>query len=301
MTTVLTCGAPQHDEMGCTCWRPDGDSALMRAFATYQRRRDFSEKTITCRTSALRSLARHLDGRGLLQATRADIESWLGAGDLGPQAVYSYTAHLHAFYRFAVRDGFTTSDPTVHIDRPKLPKRLPRPMCPDDLTLALSESDTRMRAWICLGAYQGFRIGDMAGLRREDVLDSDRPPMIRVIQGKGKKDRCLPLNPKTLAALVAFGLPAGGPVFTGKNGAALSASAVGIYIGVFFDRLGITATPHALRHTFGSNVYGRSRDLLLTQQLMGHGSVQTTMGYVALNPDDAAVDVVRGLGDEPLK
>lgn len=274
-----------------------GEDAI-EAFGHYQQRRNFSERTIHARRCVLVKFNWHGAALSLLTATKAEVERWLDSMPLGPQGRYTYTSHLHAFYRFSVREGLTTEDPTLTIDRPRLPKRLPRPLPPGDLARALEAADARQRAFLCLGAYQGFRISDMAGLCREDVLDDREPAMLRVIQGKGKKDRCLPLHPKTLEALQAYGLPDAGPIFQGAAGGPMQVGHVGFIITRLFRYLGITATPHALRHAFGTNVYARSKDVFRTQRLMGHASVQTTMGYVELVGDEEDVDIVRGLGGE---
>ncbi|MDP9388186.1 MAG: tyrosine-type recombinase/integrase [Actinomycetota bacterium] len=277
----------------------DADERAIWAFGEYQRRRNFSDKTIRARQALLRAFCnrRGPGSKRLLYATTADVEKWLDSRNLSAQSRYSYLAHLHSFYRFAVRQGLAREDPTLTIDRPRLPSRLPRPMRPADLAKAMLAADPRMQAWLCLGAYQGLRRAEMAALRREDVLDAQEPPLIRVTQGKGKKDRVLPAHPRTLEALRAFGMPERGPIFVGRDGAAMTPEAVGFHIARLFTKLGITATPHRLRHTFGTTVYHRSRDVFLTQRLMGHSSVQSTMQYVGLNPDEREVDVVCGLGD----
>ncbi len=64
-----------------------------------------------------------------------------------------------------------------------------------------------------LAAYQGLRACEIAGLRRENVHDLDDPPHL-VVLGKGSKERVLPLQPRVLAELQAYGLPRRGPVFT---------------------------------------------------------------------------------------
>ncbi len=64
-----------------------------------------------------------------------------------------------------------------------------------------------------LAAYQGLRAVEIAGLRRENVHDLDDPPHL-VVLGKGSKERILPLQPRVLAELQAYGLPRRGPVFT---------------------------------------------------------------------------------------
>lgn len=129
----------------------------------------------------------------------------------------------------------------------------------------------------------------MAELCQENVLEAQNPPLIRMTQSKNRKDQCLPLNPRTLAALKAYGLPAAKPVF------GITVSTMGLHISALFADLSIAATPHTLRHSFSTTVYSRSRDLLLTQTLMGHKNCQTTMAYVELNPNEAAVNVIQSL------
>jgi site-specific recombinase XerC len=63
----------------------------------------------------------------------------------------------------------------------------------------------------------------------------------------------------------------------------------------YLRSVGVDATAHQLRHWFGTTVYARSKDLRLTQELMGHASRATTAIYTAWSPLDAA-RVVCGLG-----
>ncbi len=61
----------------------------------------------------------------------------------------------------------------------------------------------------------------------------------------------------------------------------------------------VNATVHQARHWFGSSVYERTRDLRLTQELMGHLHPQSTAGYTRIIPSRDGADVVRGLSAQP--
>lgn len=176
-------------------------------------------------------------------------------------------------------DDLLEHDPTMRIPRPKVSRLLPRPIEQQDLDVALQAADLRMRAWLTLAAYAGLRAQEIAWLRRQDLLDRRHPPVILVVNGKGDKERVVPLNPQCLAALRAFGLPRSGWLWPGQRGP-LQPATVTKYASRFLHGLGIDATIHCLRHYFGSEVYQRSgKDLRLTQELLGHSSPSTTAIY----------------------
>jgi len=274
------------------------DTVYVRAFGEYQERRNFSPKTVRCRHAVLAAFGAHLQPRSYLAATPEDVEGWLRTCQLGAQGRYTYLSHVHAFYRFLGRRGLTTVDPTATIDRPKLPKRLPRPITPAELDAALAAAGTQMRAWLYLGSYAGLRRAEIARLEREHVLDHLQPPMLLVMDGKGTKDRTVPLHPAVLAALTACGLRHGGPLFRAAGGGPVSPDHVGEQVARFLRRIGIDRTCHSTRHHFGTAVYGLCRDLLMTRDLMGHANASSTEGYVAFDAGPAA-GVVGRIGMPP--
>ena len=190
------------------------------------------------------------------------------------------------------------ADPTEGIDRPKLPRNVPRPISDADLALALTQAPPRTRAMIALGAFEGMRCKEIAGLAREDILEHEDPPIIVITHGKGNRQRVVPLNEYVEIALRSYGLPRRGPVFRKLDGTALKPWTVGQTIGQFFRDVGIDATPHQLRHAFASRVYRETTDLRLTQELLGHASPATTSIYVQWNSRKAA-EVVRKLDVKP--
>jgi len=63
---------------------------------------------------------------------------------------------------------------------------------------------------------------------------------------------------------------------------------VGTKIGVHLHRLGIEHSAHHLRHRFGTQLYAKTHDLRLVQDLMGHADPKTTAGYVSVAADAGA-------------
>lgn len=101
------------------------------------------------------------------------------------------------------------------------------------------------------------------------------------------------MSAEIVKALRSYGMPPSGHVFHDEQGTALPASQVSKMIGRHMHHCGVAASAHKLRHSFGTEVYRQSRDLRMTQQLLGHSSPGTTAGYVAWAQDEAAGVVAR--------
>lgn len=85
------------------------------------------------------------------------------------------------------------------------------------------------------------------------------------------------------------------------RGRPLAPYAISRLVSVWLRGVGVDATGHQLRHWFGTRVYAASRDLRVTQEVMGHGSPVTTAGYARWSPEDAraAIESIRLAGDVP--
>lgn len=258
---------------------------LRRLFRRAQARRGLRKRTISDRDHLL---ARLEVVAPLRKVTTEQIEAWLDRCNLStPGSRASYITSLHAFYEWCVIHGYRKDDPTVAIDRPKLPRRLPRPIGDDDLDVALAMANPRMKAWLSLACYEGFRCMEIAQLQREDVLDKHEPPLLKVPDGKGGKEGMLPLHPDVLDALNRYGLPKSGPVFLSARGKAYSPITISGYIGEYLHGLGLHDTAHRLRHWFGTTLYGSTHDLRLTQEMMRHSDPTSTAGYVLFDRPQA--------------
>lgn len=258
--------------------------AAVGEFIIYQRRRNLSANTIEARRSRITAFELWLGKRGgLLEATPDQINEWLDGLPITPETRYLYLCHLNSFYRWAVRADLLGFNPVDKIDRPKRAQRLPRPIDDDELALALEYAEPRMFAWLRLASLQGFRCIEISRLRVEDI---DRNSMSLRVLGKGDKEDVMPLHPMTLAALVRFGIPAAGFVFTKHESVdPFSPATVSRYIAGYLHSLGSEATGHRARHHFGTKIHALTGDLLLTRDLLRHASSQTSELYAKVTGD----------------
>lgn len=249
---------------------------------------------------ATRLFARSLEPRSLLSVQAIDIEEFLdtrqakiGGGRIKNSTRSSWLTRLFTFYEWARAEGLIETNPAADIRRPRVPRLVPRPIDSDDLERAYegARGRPRLRATLALAAYEGLRCLELSELNREDILDTRNPPVIVVTNGKGATQRIVPLHPEALAALNALPLPESGPVLRGLKGERLSSSAIGKQVRLYFHRIGVEASAHRLRHWFATETYAQTKDLRLTQALLGHASPSTTAGYVGYSADDAATAV----------
>lgn len=132
----------------------------------------------------------------------------------------------------------------------------------------------------------GLRLSEAIELRWRDVDLNTGKLMVR--QGKGAKDRTLWTGEANLESLIKWrerqssqSSNATERVFTTKDGGALDPR----YIQRMVKRYGFKAgiekdiTPHTLRHTFATDLYRETTNILLTQKALGHANLQTTQIY----------------------
>ena len=191
-----------------------GFEAEMRAFALHLRaERNLSPHTQRAYLSDLRQLASFL-GEGV-QPRRVgpdQVRGFLASlhGRRHPATLGRKLASLRAFFRFLVREGHCSLDPTAGMPAPRTPKRLPRPLSVDDCETLVeaeragAEPDAlalRDRALVELLYGAGLRVGEAVALDVRDV-DLQRGD-VRVL-GKGRKERVVPLPAAAREALAAW-------------------------------------------------------------------------------------------------
>lgn len=231
----------------------------------------------------------------LLVASREQIETFLDqrrtreGRQLNSRTRYHWITNLHGFFDWAVVEELIEVDPTVRIVRPKQRRVLPRPIGDEDLELAVRTAPAQMRAMLMLAAFTGLRCKEIAELRRDDVIEAKG--LLRVVSGKGDKERIVPLHPDVLEALQCVPMPKTGIIFVRPRGGKFSANWLSATISRYLHEHGIDATAHRCRHWFGTSVYEHGHDLRVTQELLGHSDPSTTAGYVAYSHVNAAAAV----------
>lgn len=257
----------------------EGTTELLSRLTLMLQRRGLMQTTVNCRLQKLHMLAKWLYPRGLLEAEREDIERFLDERNHSAKTRYDYLSHIGMFYKAMIEDGRITTDPTAFIHRPRMRPGLPRPISDDDLANAIAQAPPVTAAALILAAYQGLRAMEIANLQREDIVDTNDPPMLHVVKGKGGRDRVLPLHPEVMPALRRAGMPKFGKVLRRPRGGGYPPARLSQQVNEYLDSIGVDATLHQIRHWFGTKTYQSTNDLRLVQALLGHASVLSTAVY----------------------
>lgn len=166
----------------------------------------------------------------------------------------------------------------------KKPKTVPCVLSPEEVLRFLEAAVTLRDRILLQTAYAcGLRILEVLHLRVTDI-DSSRMVVV-VRQGKGQKDRLVPLSTRLLAELRTYWQwqRPGTWLFPGqKAGQPLTASNVQRLCQRLVRELGWSkhVTPHTLRHSFATHMLEAGVDLLTLQAILGHSSLQTTALYL---------------------
>lgn len=249
---------------------------MLVAYTRYLQARSLSAKTVKRYVGTVDLFVRFLDPAGVEAATALDVEEWLRARP-NPKTRHAYRSDLKLFYAWGMRRWGFAASPIDDVDRIRVPRSLPRPICPADALRAVHYGELRTRRAVGLGVFAGLRNAEIAALDCVDVSLHHRELVVR--GGKGGRDRVVPVHP--LLARLLDGIGRRGPVIVGRHGGPVRPDTVGDIIRRHFRGLDITATPHQLRHTFGTEM-ARAADgnLIVVAKTMGHASMNTTMGYV---------------------
>lgn len=219
-------------------------------------------------------------------ATRRDVERWVDGRPVGPRTRYLMLSSLHMFYLWARREELAEHDPTELVERPRLPRRLPRPMRSPAYRLARETAGPQLGAMLDCMALAGLRCVEVANLRWNDV---DLMGRSMIVRGKGDQERKVGTSQDLARSLWA--LDGGtGHVFRGRAGAPLKPARVSQIVNRHLHALGIEDSAHSLRHRYASELYRESHgDLLLVRDQLGHADVATTQIYARIDDDAAAV------------
>lgn len=204
------------------------------------------------------------------------VESFLDDRELSATTRVNWVSHLHCFYAWAVANELADRDPTARLTRPKMRRRLPRPINEDDYRHALTRSPTQlMTAWLLLGGHAGLRCMEIAGLHGDNVDLGHRE---MVVLGKGDKERAVPLHNRVIGALEPF--PRRGVVFVNPaTGGPYTPAQVSAHIGRYLRSVGVNARAHQLRHRFASVLLEETGDIEVVAEILGHDSLDTTRIY----------------------
>ena len=218
--------------------------------------------------------------------------------DLGPEDIRIYQLHLTqtrklstssvsvatGALRFLYKVTLKRTWAIDEIPMPKRPFRLPVILSPEEVMHFLDSIKNLKHRAILMTAYAaGLRVSEATHLKATDI-DSQRM-MLRVDQGKGRKDRFVMLSPRLLDELRAY-WKAVHPtlwLFPGdRPGQPITRSAVeqACQRALLASGISKPITPHSLRHAFATHLLESGADLRTIQLLLGHRSLATTSRYL---------------------
>lgn len=257
--------------------------------------RGLRPNTLRCRRDVLTRMS-VLVSKPLRDVTEAELLRWEQRTLAGRAAETrrAYLSHARAFYAWAVKMRIVAEDPTTQLTQPKLTRGLPRPISEADLRLAVEKASPKMRVMLLLGAFCGLRCQEIAGVHWSDLQTDKTETVLLVREGKGGKERVVPVPGVVLEAMLAYGRRRSGPMFYGRDAGQMTPNSVSQGIGHLFARIGIHATAHQLRHRYATTTYRLSKDIRMVQELLGHSSPQTTARYAAYDKSQT-VDLVKAM------
>jgi integrase/recombinase XerD len=246
-------------------------------------------------------------GKDALSVEHSDLAAFVaslasGDGERPPAAattVQRKVACLRSFYRHLRREEILERDPTAELKGPPRGRRLPQVLSRDEVALLLSQprgsspAALRDRALLELMYACGLRASEAVGIRL-DELDLDEG-VLRA-NGKGSKERLVPIGSKAVAALLAY-LTVGRPQLVGvreethvlvnQRGGPLTRQGLYKIVQRHAQRAGLAdkMSPHTLRHTFATHLLAGGCDLRSLQEMLGHADIATTQIYTHLSAE----------------
>jgi integrase/recombinase XerD len=197
---------------------------------------------------------------------------------------------LRFFYKVTLRREWALD----HLRYPRRPKRLPVVLSQSEVYRVLSAVRNLKHRTLLMTLYAtGMRVSEATRLRVEDI-DSKRM-VIRVHQGKGKKDRYVPLTPTLLAVLRKYWntyRPKGVLFPSQRGGAALTQGSLTNVCVEARKKAGLSkrVTTHTFRHSFATHLLEAGTDLRTIQVILGHRSLRTTAMYLHVAENNIRLD-----------
>jgi integrase/recombinase XerD len=232
----------------------------------------------------------------LPDAQAAHIQGWFAHvhKDTRPATANRRLSALKRYFRWAVRNHVANHDPSQDVVSAKQPARLPKTLSEAQVEALLAAPDShsqlglRDRAMLELLYATGLRVSELVGLAAHDV--SLNEGVVRVIAGKGGKDRLVPMGLEAVrwidryqreARPLLLGARPSDALFLSIRGQGMHRQNFWLMVGRYAKLAGINApiSPHVLRHAFATHLVNHGADLRVVQLLLGHSDISTTQIY----------------------
>ncbi len=214
--------------------------------------------------------------------------------NLAAKSMQRKISALRSFFRFTCRKGLIETSPAAGIRGPRTPRSLPRVLTQEETTQLVETPDAtagplgaRDAALLELLYSSGLRVEEVTKL---DVEDVDLPAGFVQVEGKGRKERTVPLGEPAREAIAGYMRERAAvlselgvrsrAMFLNRFGKRLSVRGIQRLVRKYHLLAGLMhVSPHTLRHSFATHLLEAGADLRSIQELLGHESVRTTQRY----------------------
>ena len=213
-----------------------------------------------------------------------------------PRSVARKLSSLRSFYKFCIREGYTTSNPFTNVSSPKLDKTLPKFLYEEEIEILFDSIDTstilgiRDYALLEFMYGTGVRVSELCSIKDTDI---DYINHKVIVLGKGGKERYLPLYDLIIEALKNYLMfsrnelqvknkkEISNILFLNNHGGPLTPRGVRDILNRIVEKASETfkISPHMIRHTFATHLLNHGADLISVQELLGHANLSTTQIY----------------------
>ncbi len=290
---------------------PEGIIAWSERYLEHQRVRAYAAHTIKTTRGALLAFAAWAHEHGvdrIADVDRALVERYqaslfyarkVNGAPLSLSAQRFRLQKVRGLFRWLAKSGALPFNPAGEVDLPRLERRLPRAVLSEkevELVMALPETERptglRDRAMLEVLYSTGIRRAELCALNLSDI-DGERGTLM-VRQGKGRKDRVVPVGDRALMWVDRYleearprliEPPGHDRLFVGRMGDPMTPTQLTRLVGRYIERadLGKTGSCHLLRHSMATLMLEGGADVRLIQEILGHAELSTTEIYTRVS------------------
>jgi integrase/recombinase XerD len=283
-----------------------GMLAYVHAYTEQLKARNYASQTITFKAMALERFLGWCSERGITritEITRPILQRYQrhlfhstvrGGKPLSAAGQFNRLMAVRGFFRFLTRENILLYNPASELDLPKLERRLPKDtLTAEEAEAVMSQPDVttplgvRDRAILEVLYSTGIRRMEVVNLERQDAQESRG--ILAVRQGKGKKDRFVPIGDRALLWARKYlddvrpDLELGDPhtLFLDPAGKKMDPHQLSRMVQRYVQVSGVgkKGRCHLFRHTMATLMLENGADIRYIQQMLGHAMLSTTEIY----------------------
>jgi integrase/recombinase XerD len=290
---------------------PEGLYVHMKRYLMWMRSQNYSERTVENRESYLSFFITWCHDRSIAtphEVTKPILERYqrhlfhlrkANGQALSSRSQFSRLVPVRAFFKHLTRKNILLYNPASELDLPRLEKRLPKHVLSKaEAEQILSLPDLgevlglRDKAILETFYATGMRRMELANLHVFD-LDGDRGTVM-IRQGKGKKDRMIPISARAIAWIEKYRdearpklaiEPDEGILFLNELGESITVNRLTQLVRNYVRgaELGKSGSCHLFRHTMATLMLEHGADIRYIQQMLGHADISTTQIYTQVS------------------